>query len=112
MITYLEGAVSWQFKLQKCVALFPTEAKYIAIIEAAKELLWMKKFLQELSLQQERYLIHCGSQSVIHLSKNSTFHSRSKHIDIRYHSICDALDEKLLQIEKIHIDDNGSDMMT
>jgi len=89
-----------------------TEAEYIAITEAAKELLWMKKFLQELGLQQERYLLYCDSHSPIHLSKNSTFHSRSKHIDVRYHWIRDVLDEKLLQIEKIHTDDNGSDMMT
>jgi len=112
LITYSGGAVSWQSRLQKCVALSTTEAEYIAITEAAKELLWMKKFLQELGLQQERYLLYCDSQSAIHLSKNSTFHSRSKHIDVRYHWIRDVLDEKLLQIEKIHTDDNGSDMMT
>jgi len=112
LITYSGGAVSWQSKLQKCVALSTTEVEYIAITKAAKELLWMKKFLQELGLQQDRYLLYCDSQSVIHLSKNSIFHSRSKHIDVRYHWIRDALDEKLLQIEKIHTDDNDSDMMT
>jgi transposase InsO family protein len=112
LITYSGGAVSWQSRLQKCVALSTTEAEYIAITEAAKELLWMKKFLQELGLQQERYVLYCDSQSAIHLSKNSTFHSRSKHIDVRYHWIRDALDEKLIHIEKIHTDDNGSDMMT
>ena len=52
------------------------------------------------------------SQSVIHLGKNSTFHSRSKHIDMRYHWIRDALDAKLLELAKIHTDDNGADMMT
>jgi hypothetical protein len=96
LITYSGGAVSWQSRLQKCVALSTTEAEYIAITEATEELLWMKKFLQELGLQQERYLFYCDNQSVIHLSKNSTFHSRSKHIDVRYHWIRDALDEKLL----------------
>jgi hypothetical protein len=43
--------MSWQSKLQKCVALSTTEAEYIAITEVAKEFLWMKKFLQELGLQ-------------------------------------------------------------
>jgi hypothetical protein len=51
LITYSGGAMSWQSRLQKCVALSTTEAEYIAITEAAKELLWMKKFLQELGLQ-------------------------------------------------------------
>jgi hypothetical protein len=42
LITYSEGAMSWQSKLQKCVALSITEVEYIAITEVAKELLWMK----------------------------------------------------------------------
>lgn len=62
--------------------------------------------------KQERYVLHCNSQSAIHLTKNPSFHSRSKHIDVRYHWIRDVLDSKLLQLEKIHTDLNGSDMMT
>ncbi|RDY11828.1 hypothetical protein CR513_03448, partial [Mucuna pruriens] len=37
---------------------------------------------------------------------------KSKHIDVRYHWICDALDAKLLELAKVHTDDNGVDMMT
>ncbi|RDY09567.1 hypothetical protein CR513_06043, partial [Mucuna pruriens] len=48
----------------------------------------------------------------IHLGKNSTFHYRFKHIDVRYHWIRDALDAKLLELVKVHIDDNGAGMMT
>jgi hypothetical protein len=40
LITYSRGVVSWQSRLQKCVALSTTEAEFIAITEAAKELLW------------------------------------------------------------------------
>ncbi|PKI41917.1 hypothetical protein CRG98_037667 [Punica granatum] len=47
------GAVTWQSKLHKCVALFMTEAKYIAANETEKEILWMKRFLQELGLKQD-----------------------------------------------------------
>jgi hypothetical protein len=42
LITYSGGAMSWQSKLQKCVALSIIEAEYIAITKVAKELLWMK----------------------------------------------------------------------
>ena len=44
------GAIPWQSKLQKCVALSTTEAEYIAATEAGKEIVWMEQFLQELSL--------------------------------------------------------------
>ena len=40
------------------------------------------------------------------LGKNSTFHGRSKHIDV--HWIRDVLDSKLLELEKIHTNYNGS----
>ena len=76
LITFSGGTVSWQSMLQKCVALSTTKAEYIVITKASKELLWMKKFLQELGLQQERYLLYCDSQSVIHLSKNPNFYTR------------------------------------
>ena len=39
LITYAGGAVSWQSKLQKCVALSTTETEFIAATEASKELL-------------------------------------------------------------------------
>ena len=39
--------------------------------------------------------------------KNSTFHLRSKHIDVRYHWIHDVLDSKQLYLEKIHTSENG-----
>jgi hypothetical protein len=112
MITFAGGAVAWQSKLQKCVALSTTEAEYIAATEACKELLWMKKFVRELGFTQETYVLFCDSMSAIHLSKNSTFHGRSKHIDVRYHWIRDVLESKLLVLEKIHTDDNGADMFT
>ena len=57
-------------------------------------------------------MVYCDSQSVIHLSKNSTFHARSKHIDVRYHWMRDALNNNLFELEKIHTDYNGSDMLT
>ena len=90
LFTFLEGAISWQFKLQKCVDLCKTEAKYIAATEADKQTLWIKTFFKELGLKQEEYVVHCDSQSVIDLSKNATYCSRTKHIEVKYHLMRDA----------------------
>lgn len=57
------------------------EINYIVVIEAKKEFLWMKDFLQEMGLEQEKYNFYCDSQSIIHLLKNP----RSKYIDVGYH---------------------------
>ena len=98
LMTFSGGAISWQSKLQNCVALSTTEVEYIAVTEGCKEMLWAKKLLKDLCVEQERYVLFRDNQSAIHLSKNSTFHSRSKHIDVHYHWICDVLEEKLLSL--------------
>jgi hypothetical protein len=41
-ITHSGGAVAWQSRLQRCVAMNTTEAEFIAVTEASKELLWLK----------------------------------------------------------------------
>jgi len=45
MMTFVGGAMSWQSRLQKCVALSFTKAKYIVVTEATNEFLWMQKLL-------------------------------------------------------------------
>ena len=92
LFTFARGAISWQSKLQKCVSLFSTEAEYITAIEAGKEIPWMKRFLPELDLKQRDYIIHCDSQSAIDLSKNTMYHARTKHVDVRYHWIMKAIE--------------------
>lgn len=66
----------------------------------------MKKFLQELDFVHDKYFFFVDNLSIIHLDKNSTFHSMFKHVDMNYHGICDALDVKLLELAKIHTNDN------
>ena len=80
VMTYAGGAVSWQSRLQKTVALSTMEAEYMAAVEAGKEILWMKDFIGEVGIRQDEYRLFCDSQSVIHLTKNTTYHSRTKHI--------------------------------
>ena len=77
LFTFARGAVSWQSRLQKCVVLSTIEAEYIVTNEAGKEMLWFKRFLQELGLKQEGYVVNCDSQSAIDLSKNSMYHLHS-----------------------------------
>ena len=48
-------------EVAECVALSTTEAEYIATTEAGKEMIWLKKFLQELCLNQMEYIVYCDS---------------------------------------------------
>ena len=62
LFTFASRAISWQSKLQKCVYLSTTEAEYIAATEAAKEMLWLKRFISNLGLSQLTYEIFCDSR--------------------------------------------------
>nr|GEY45705.1 retrovirus-related Pol polyprotein from transposon TNT 1-94 [Tanacetum cinerariifolium] len=44
--------------------------------------------------------------------KNPIFHSKTKHIEIRHHFIKDSNEKKLIQMIKIHTDNNVADMLT
>lgn len=57
-------------------------------------------------------MLLCDNQSVIHFSKNSMYHSKSKHIELRHHWTLDVLEKKELVLEKIHTANNGFDMLT
>ena len=85
LMTFAGGAISWKSRLQNYIALSTIEAEYIIVVEGCTKMLWMNRLLHELGLKQERYILLRDNQSVIHLNKNSTFQSRSKHNDVRYH---------------------------
>jgi hypothetical protein len=104
--------VSWISKLQKVVALSTTEAEYVAATEASKEMIWLQRFMEELGKKQENNKLYCDSQSAIHLAKNSAFHSKTKHIQLRYHFIQSTLEDGQLKLEKIHTSQNPADMLT
>ncbi|KAF5797362.1 putative RNA-directed DNA polymerase [Helianthus annuus] len=105
-------AVSWMSKLQKSVALSTTEAEYMAVAEASKELIWLKNFLNELGKEQDDCALFCDNQSAIHLAKNPVFHSKTKHIQLRYHFIRERINDGTLKLEKIKGTENPADMLT
>ena len=57
-------------------------------------------------------MLHCDSQSVIHLAKNPVYHTRTKHIQVRYYFIRLAFENGVLVLEKILENLNLIDMLT
>ena len=94
------------------MALSTTEAEYIALAEAVKEALWLKGILEELGFKQEQVVVHCDSQSAIHLSKNIVFHERTKHIDVKLHFLRDIVAKGMVKVNKIATEINPADIMT
>jgi hypothetical protein len=68
--------------------------------------------MEELGKKQENSIFYCDSESVIHLENKSSFHSKTKHIKIRYHFIRSILEDGHSKLEKIHTSQNPADMLT
>jgi hypothetical protein len=105
-------AVSWKATLQDVLAQSTTEAEYMAINEACKEVVWLKGLFAELCGDDSCIKLFCDSQSAIYLTKDQLFHERTKHIDIKNHYVHDVVARGKLQVCKISTHDNPADMMT
>ncbi|KAG8501645.1 hypothetical protein CXB51_004727 [Gossypium anomalum] len=105
-------AISWKATLQTTVALSTTEAEYMAITEACKEVIWLKGLFSELNEDLQISTVFCDSQSAIFLTKDQMFHERTKHIDVRYHFVRDIIARGDIVVSKISTHENPADMMT
>ena len=107
------SAFSWESKKQATVALSSTEAEYMALSSAAKEAVFLKKLLSEVKIHcPEKILIYGDNLGAIHLVKNPIYHSRSKHIDIKYHHIRNVFSEGLIDLQYCNSNSNISDVFT
>ena len=68
--------MSWTSRLQKCIALSTTELEYVVTIEDCKEALWLSQLVGDLGSIKDVPLLHCDSQSAIHLAGNPVFMQR------------------------------------
>ena len=102
--------VSWILKLRKILALSITELGCFAAIEASKEIIWLQRFMEELGKKKENRMLYIDNQSAIHIAKNSSFHLKTKHIQLKYHFIRYVLEDEPLKLEKIHTSQNLADM--
>ncbi|KAL0357030.1 UNVERIFIED_CONTAM: Retrovirus-related Pol polyprotein from transposon TNT 1-94 [Sesamum calycinum] len=64
------------------------EAEYIAAAATSNQAIWLRRILEDIGEKQEEpTTIYCDNKSAIAITKNPVQHSRTKHIDIKYHSL-------------------------
>jgi len=134
------SAVSWSSKRQQTVALSSTEAEYMALTQAAKEAIWVSRFIAELQTvpenpntedpssedpsteDPEEYTpphttapatkIFVDNQGAIALAHNPEFHARTKHIAIQEHYVREKVTTGEIELAYLHTGDMIADCLT
>jgi hypothetical protein len=105
--------VSWNCKKQATVATSTAEAEYISAWEATCEIVWLRRILQDLGISQaEATSLFIDSQSAIKLAKNPVFHSKTKHVDTKYHHIRSLIAKDVIKPIYCPSEDQISDIFT
>ncbi|GKC36747.1 putative ribonuclease H-like domain-containing protein, partial [Tanacetum coccineum] len=97
---------------QTIVSYFYTEAEYVVAASCCGQVLWIQNQMLDYGFNFMNTKIYIDNESTICIVKNPVYHSKTKHIAIRHHFIRYAYEKKLIQVLKIHTDDNVADLLT
>ncbi|KAG5870711.1 hypothetical protein JTB14_036174 [Gonioctena quinquepunctata] len=113
-LSIIAGAsITWSSHLQKCVSRSTTESEYIAASDAAQEISWLRIFLRELGIDiLEPTKLFMDNQSAIRLVKNTEYHKRTKHIDVKNHYIRERAEDNTLIVCYVASEDQFADNLT
>jgi hypothetical protein len=104
--------VSWASKKQNSVALSTAEVEYIIAGHCCAQLLWMRQTLKDHGYKLSKVPLLCENESAICMADNLVEHSRTKHINIRYHFLRDHQQRGDIEIAYVNTKDQLVDIFT
>ncbi|KAJ9566813.1 hypothetical protein OSB04_002779 [Centaurea solstitialis] len=104
--------VSWGSKKQHCVSTSTAEAEYVAAASCCSQVLWMRTQLRDYGYNFNHIPIYCDSKSAIAITCNPVQHTRTKHIDIRYHFIKDHVERGTIELYFVNTEYQLADLFT
>ncbi|KAK1379096.1 hypothetical protein POM88_025840 [Heracleum sosnowskyi] len=104
--------MSWFNKKQNSVSTSTAEAEYIAAGSCCAQILWMKNQLLDYGLRVEKIPIFCDNTSAIAITENPVQHSRTKHIDIKYHFIREHVMNGTVELHFVPSEQQLADIFT
>ncbi|WVZ76291.1 hypothetical protein U9M48_024278 [Paspalum notatum var. saurae] len=104
--------VSCSSRKQGSVALSTTEAEYVAAASCCSQLLWMKATLSDFGLRFGKIPLLVDSTSAISIAKNPVLHTRTKHIDVRFHFLRDHYEKKDIDLAHVVSANRLADIFT
>ncbi len=111
----------WASKLQTEIALSSTEAEYIALSTATREIIPLMDFLKEaigkgIPVDVHDAAIHCkifeDNSGAIEMAKVPKMRPRTKHLNIKYHFFRQHVQSGLLSVHAVKTEDQIADIFT
>lgn len=113
LLMFNGGQISWASRRQQCVSLSTTEAEYVAMCEASKEVTWMRQLLESIGVQHTGATpLLSDNQGAIKLVLNPGFHRRTKHIDVKYHYIREQQRNGVIKADYVGTKEQLADLLT
>jgi hypothetical protein len=105
--------VSWKTQLQRIVTLSTFEAELVAVTEAAKEAIFLRKLLHDFKITSSKPIqIKMDNQGVITVAQNPKEHQRTKHLDVRIQKLREWIEAREISLTYVKTDDNTADLFT
>ncbi|KAJ9535340.1 hypothetical protein OSB04_un001549 [Centaurea solstitialis] len=104
--------VSWNSKKQNSVSTSTAEAEYVAAGICCAQVLWLRNQLQDYDIQLSKIPIYCDNTSAIAIANNPVLHSKTKHIEVRYHFIRDHVMNGDIELHFVPTEYQFADLFT
>ena len=78
---------------------------------ACSQVIYMQQTLKDFGLNISKSPIYCDNTSAINLSKNTTQHARTKHIDTRHYFLRDNISREVITLDYINSENQIADIL-
>nr|GEV78043.1 retrovirus-related Pol polyprotein from transposon TNT 1-94 [Tanacetum cinerariifolium] len=113
-IQFLGGdkLVRWSSKKQDCTSMSSAEAEYVSLSAWCAQVLWLRTQLTDYDFYFDKIPMYCDSKAAIAISCNPVQHSRTKHIDVRYHFIKEKVEKGIVELFFVGTEYQLADLFT
>jgi hypothetical protein len=103
---------SWSSHKQSSVAQSTTETEYVSTASCFSQLLWTTYTMSDFCEKYTHVLLLCDNTSAINIAQNPVLHSKTKHIEVRYHFLRDNVEKGKITLIRVPTHDQLADIFT